>query len=248
MFCQCVCVLQQTMWLTACGCNECQRSAGHCPTKQAGRQAGRQAGILTDNKEGKKAGGQAGRQTDRQTGRQAGRQTNTQKGREAGRQAGKQADRQTDRKAGRLTHKKEGKQAGRQAGRQTNSPKGREKSRQASKRSADRQAGRQAGRQAVKQEGRQGEDRQPESAYRRVSRPQSLQSKAPYLQRIQWQHSWLCVGLSAPPTLHKSFVGSTSGTKVNQGLSLDLSLNPKCCQSLVHCSLDVLPGSGLRQP
>ena len=131
MFCQCVCVLQQTMWLTACGCNECQRSAGHCPTKQAGRQAGRQAGILTDNKEGKKAGGQAGRQTDRQTGRQAGRQTNTQKGREAGRQAGKQADRPTA--------QKEGKKAGRQA----------------NDRPTDRQAGRQAGRQSNRKAGRE---------------------------------------------------------------------------------------------
>ena len=123
MFCQCVCVLQQTMWLTACGCNECQRSAGHCPTKQAGRQAGRQAGILTDNKEGKKAGGQAGRQTDRQEGRQ----TNTQKGREAGRQASRQTDQQPKRKGKKQAGKQTiGRPTGRQAGRQAGSQTGRQ--------------------------------------------------------------------------------------------------------------------------
>lgn len=64
--CQCVCTLQQIMWLTACGCSECQRSAGHCHTS---RKADRQ----TDGQEDRPAGRQKDHQRNK-NGRQAGRQ------------------------------------------------------------------------------------------------------------------------------------------------------------------------------
>ena len=84
VLCQCVCVLQQTMWLTACACSVCQRAAGHNHTN---RQVGRQ----TDT------------HTNRQEGRQTGRLAEKRVGRQVGRQADRQTDRQTDMTAGRVT-------------------------------------------------------------------------------------------------------------------------------------------------